>query len=350
MSVNISRRSHGYPTYSRNVYKMKKKQLFIYTNFSTFVQADYEILSSKQTVTKFQFKLGTPLRGIISLCQQLIFLILNIRSHHSVYIWFADYHSFLPVFFASVFRKKSFVVIGGYDLADMPELHYGSLSKPLRRTLTLYTLKHATCCLPVVESLEQKLQQVCPGARAKTIYTGYRPLDSKQDLAQVREKIVLTVSITNSRQRLLIKGLDRFMELAEKLPDYNFLIAGVNESARQLFGKIPSNLCLLPPLTRQELIEQYRRAAFYAQFSRSEGLPNALCEAMLYGCIPLGIKTGGIATAVSTLGLIMDSWNCQSAIDFIKTQHNLIDRESIRKHILDNFSLERRARQLLNLR
>jgi glycosyltransferase involved in cell wall biosynthesis len=328
---------------------MKKKILFIYTNYSSFVKTDFEILASENEVTQYQYK---PVKGmsgnVIQILKQLFFLVLNIWKFDAVFIWFADYHSFLPVLFAKILGKKSFVVIGGYDVANIPELRYGSLSTPFRKTITLFTYKYAALCLPVVESLESKLKELCPSAKTKTIYTGYK-LEKQTSLEQEREKIILTVSITDSQQRILIKGLDRFKELAEHLPDYQFYIVGVKEVVRNLFEPVPQNLFILPSLSQSELIVYYKKASFYAQFSRSEGLPNALCEGMLYGCIPLGTHVGGIPTAIGKLGLILNEWDTKTAIEFIEKKHNAVNRENISNHILKNFSIEFRKFHLIQL-
>jgi glycosyltransferase involved in cell wall biosynthesis len=299
---------------------------------------------------KYQFK---PVRGLLKtafqLVKQKIYLLFNIWKYDAVFIWFADYHSFLPVLFAKILRKKSFVVIGGYDVANIPELKYGSLSSPLRKKLSLFSIKNASLCIAVVENLEKKIKEIAPKAKIKTIYTGYRfNLNEGKGIPQEREKIVLTVTITNNRQRFLIKGLDRFRELAENLPDYNFYIVGVNEDAKILFDLIPNNLILLPPLPQNELTEYYLSASFYAQFSRSEGLPNALCEAMLYGCIPLGLDVGGIPTAIGKNGLVLSDWDLKSAIDFIQKNHNKLDRNVFKNQIEQNFDLKFREEKLLD--
>ncbi len=310
---------------------MQKKILFIYTNYSTFVKTDFEILVLEHEVIKYQFK---PVEGLLKtafqLIKQKIYLLFNIWKFDAVFIWFADYHSFLPVLFAKLTGKKSFVVVGGYDVANMPELKYGSLSSPLRKNMALFTFKNATLNLAVVEALEKKIKSVCPKANTKTLYTGYQFLDkNKSQFEQNREKMVLTVSITDNYQRIQIKGLDRFRELAEKLPDFQFIIVGANESSKSFFEPIPENLKLLPGLQQHELAAYYSKSSFYAQFSRSEGLPNALCEGMLYGCIPIGTRVGGIPTAIGTTGLVMDNWDAKIAADYIIKNHNKLNRETI---------------------
>ena len=59
------------------------------------------------------------------------------------------------------------------------------------------------------------------------------------------------------------------------------------------------NVSLLPALDRKDLVTHYNTTSIYAQLSRSEGLPNVLCEAMLCGCIPVGSPVFGIPKAVT---------------------------------------------------
>ena len=328
-----------------------KNILFIYTNYSSFVKTDYEILASQFNVDKYQYK---PVKGLkkngFQFIKQFFFLILNGWKYDSIFIWFADYHSFLPVLFAKLLGKKSFVVIGGYDVANLPEIDYGSLSRPLRKKMTLFSFRHATLCLPVVEGLEEKLKQVCPKAKSKTIYTGYQfRLNENIDFDTPREKIILTVSITENYQRFMVKGLDRFKELAEKLPEYKFIIVGVNEAAKSLFEPIPKNLFLYPPVEQHKLAELYERASYYAQFSRSEGLPNALCEAMMYGCIPLGMNVGGNKLAANEHGKIINKWNVNSIIEYIKLSSGIKERNKISKSIQNKFPISVRYNHLFKI-
>ena len=330
---------------------MKKNILFVYTNYSTFVKTDFEILSEKHEVVKYQFK---PVKGLLKtalqMFRQLFYLLFNFWKFDSVFIWFADYHSFLPILLAKLLGKKSFLVIGGYDVANIPELKYGSLSSPLRKKLTVFSIKNASLCIPVVENLEKKVNEIAPKTKTQTIYTGYKfGLNEEKQLLKEREKMILTVSITNNRQRFLIKGLERFRELAENLPDFQFCVIGVANEAKPLFNPLPENLVLLPLLSQNELTDYYLKASFYAQFSRSEGLPNALCEAMLYGCIPLGLDVGGISTAIDKNGLILNDWDVNAAIDYIQKNHNKLKREVFKNQIEEKFDLKFRKEKLLAL-
>jgi len=302
----------------------KQSILFVYVNYSSFVKADFEILSTFANVTKYQFKPG---KGIfktgIEVLKELIFLIFNGFKFDSVFVWFGDYHSMLPVLFAKTFRKKSFVVIGGYDVSTLSEYKYGSFSNPIRAFFTRNTFRFVDICFPVADALRKKLLVINPKAKAETIATS---VDVKKfNFSEYeRPKSIITVSGTDNHQRLMVKGLDRFRELATYLPEFEFVIIGATESVKSYFEPLPANLTLLPPQQFDQLTQHYERASFYAQLSRSEGLPNALCEAMLCGCIPVGTNVGDIQITIGNTGLTIDDWRPEVLVDFIRLNHNNI--------------------------
>ncbi|MEI7420775.1 MAG: glycosyltransferase family 4 protein [Prolixibacteraceae bacterium] len=302
---------------------MKKQSiLFVYVDYSTFVHSDFEILSSFAMVSKYQFK---PVKGLvrtgIELFRQLIFLIFQGFKYDSVFIWFSDYHSLLPVLFAKIYGKKSFVVIGGFDVASLPEFNYGALSNPVRAFFSRNTLKLASLCFPVAEALKKKLLGINPNARCEVIAT--RQDSEKFSFEEYeRPKRIVTVSGTKNYQRLMVKGLDRFRELALLLPEFEFQIIGATETVRHYFEPLPANLVLLPSADFGQMCQYYRNSSFYAQLSRSEGLPNALCEAMLCGCIPVGTDVGDVRLAIGNTGLAIDEWVPEQLADFIRINHN----------------------------
>jgi glycosyltransferase involved in cell wall biosynthesis len=324
--------------------------LFVYINFSSFVKADYEILSEYATVTKYQFK---PVKGLvrtgIELFRELWFLIFNIRKYDAVFIWFGDYHSLLPVLFAKWFRKESYVVIGGYDVSTLSEYNYGSINKPIRSFFTRNTFKFVDLCLPVADALKEKLFLICPQAKSETLSTSVNPDKFSFDNYQ-RPKRIITVSGTENHQRLMIKGLDRFRELALLLPEFEFMIIGAKESVKHYFEPLPANLILLPSQHFDQMNQYYQSASFYAQLSRSEGLPNALCEAMMCGCIPLGTNVGDIKVAIGETGLTIKEWNPELLVDFIRKNHNNISlRDSARKRIITLYDPSKRVNRLQQL-
>ena len=312
----------------------KQSILFVYVNYSSFVKADFEILSTFANVTKYQFKPG---KGVFKtgfeVLKELIFLIFSGFKFDSVFVWFGDYHSMLPVLFAKLFGKKSFVVIGGYDVSTLSEYKYGSFSNPIRAFFTRNTFKFVDICFPVADALRKKLLIINSKANAETIATS---VDVKKfNFSEYeRSKSIITVSGTENHQRLMVKGLDRFRELATWLPEFEFVIIGATDGVKSYFEPLPANLTLLPPQQFDQLTQHYERASFYAQLSRSEGLPNALCEAMLCGCIPVGTNVGDIQITIGNTGLTIDDWKPKILVDYIRLNHNNIQlRNQARERI-----------------
>jgi len=329
----------------------KQSILFVYVNYSSFVKADFEILSTFANVTKYQFKPG---KGIfktgIEVLKELIFLIFNGFKFDSVFVWFGDYHSMLPVLFAKLFRKKSFVVIGGYDVSTLSEYKYGSFSNPIRAFFTRNTFRFVDICFPVADALRKKLLVINPKANAETIATSVDA--EKFNFSEYeRPKTIITVSGTDNHQRLMVKGLDRFREFATCLPEFEFIIIGATDGVKSYFEPLPANLTLLPPQQFDLLTQYYENASFYAQLSRSEGLPNALCEAMLCGCIPVGTNVGDIKITIGNAGLTIDDWKPEVLVDYIRLNHNNIQLRNLAREriqmLYDPATRIERFRQLM---
>jgi len=316
----------------------KHSILFVYVNYSSFVKADFEILSSFAEVKKYQFKPG---KGVvktgIEVLRQLIFLLFNGYKFDSVFVWFGDYHSLLPVLYAKIFHKPSFVVIGGYDVSTLSEYQYGSFSNPIRAFFTRNTFRYVSLCFPVAEALRKKLWVINPKAKSETIATSVNAEKFGFSEAE-RPKRVITVSGTENYQRLMVKGLDRFRELAAWLPEFEFVIIGAT-GVRTYFEPLPENMSLMPLQDFDQLTHFYQKASFYAQLSRSEGLPNALCEAMLCGCIPVGTNVGDIGITIGDTGLTIEDWDPGMLAEFIRNNHNIASlRQQARERIINLYN------------
>jgi len=328
----------------------KKNILFVYSNYSSFVAQDHEILSSVYEVQTYRFKAIKGLAGTgVEILKQFFFLAVNIWKNQGVFVWFADYHSILPVLFARLLNKKSFVVVGGYDVSYLPEYNYGSFNRPIRKFCAKTSLCYASICFPVAEVLGEKSKIICSRVNIEVLptTTDHRRFNFT---SYDRNKSVITVATTNSYQRSMIKGLDRFRELAVALPYYEFTIIGVDETFKEFFDPVPENLKLIPPVAYNELPQYYQRSSFYAQLSRSEGLPNSLCEAMLCGCIPVGTDVGDIRLAIEGIGLVMKECEIDEAAKFINMNHNSgILRDQSRRRIIEKYDPVLRINRLRNL-
>jgi len=330
---------------------MEKAVLLFIKNFnSTFVLNDEVILRHHFKVKSIECRIGSGLKTIYNQVRVLFWLLKNIRNSRYIYIWFADYHSFLPVLFGKIFEKRSVLVLGGYDVTYLPEIKYGSFSNPLRSFCTKFSIKNATLCLPVSDNIEKEAIERVPKAKTKIIYTGYSEdkfLPSKMG----KQKIVLTVGAGDSLQRLRIKGIDFFVDVARVMPEYKFIVIGISNDALKYLKDVPNNVEILERMEQYELISFYQKAKVYAQFSMREGLPNALCEAMLCECVPVGSKVGGIPNVIGNCGYILETKNADKGAELISQALHANSElgKQARERIVVNFSQKNREDKLLAL-
>ena len=331
--------------------KKRKRILFVYPIFSTFVKADYEILSENFDVVKYQYHhKKSVLNHLLEQIKFFFFLVKNISAVDAVFIWFADYHSFLPILFAKIFNKKSFLVLGGYDVTFLPKFNYGSFNNPLRAFCARYSLNNATLNLAVAENIKRDAEERASKAKTKVLYTGYDARKFTYD-EQTERSGVLSVLGAYTKQRLYIKGADLLAATAKKLKDVTFTLVAIDEKLfAEEFGVIP-NVNFIGNLPQEDLAKLYAQTSVYAQFSLREGLPNSVCEAMLCGAIPVGTNVGGIPTAIGECGYLIDERDANAAAEAITAALNAPNEMRIcaRERIIENFPFERREKELTKL-
>jgi len=329
----------------------KGEILFIHTGLSSFVKKDQLLLSKYYQVISHHYLTGKYFStNLISQLKLLFTIIRHLHRIRYIFIWFADYHSFLPVLLASVFKKYSLISLGGYDVTHVPEIRYGSFSNPIRKFCTSFSLKYSSYLLAVDGSLLVEARSRIKNIKAQllTVPTAFDPQQWYR--SRGKENVVLTVGMCDSMQRIKLKGLDIFVESAGLLPEYDFLIIGMKPAAEKLM-RIPPNVKIFDYVKFNELRDSYSKAKVYAQFSMREGLPSAVCEAMLCECIPVGTNVNGIPTAIGDCGYIMNSRNSLEGAGVIKKamESPLKLGLNARKRIIEKFSNQRREETILSL-
>ncbi len=330
---------------------MKGKILFIYTNFSTFVKTDFGILSSEYDVKKYSFK---PVKGlfpgILQIIRQFFFLMVNAWRFDKYFIWFADYHSFLPVLFARLLRKKVYIVIGGYDVCRIRNLHYGVFVSRFRGFFAIRSIRNCTCNLTVSGYVDRRIRAIAPRAPRQLIYNC---VNLKNVIsASPKKDMVLTVGLVNNEQTFYRKGIDTFIEVAKLLPEYKFVVIGITGTdLGHLLTGLPSNLETFDRVEQEKLTGFYSEAKVYAQLSRMDTFCLTLAEAMLFGCFPVITNEGGMPEVVGDTGLILgrDIQLIAGSIDQIVRNYKPENTLPFSNRIHDYFSLDRRTRLLLEM-
>jgi glycosyltransferase involved in cell wall biosynthesis len=155
--------------------------------------------------------------------------------------------------------------------------------------------------------------------------------------------MVLTVSVGDDCERVKLKGIDTFIKAAAFLPDTQFVVIGIGGTALKMLQKIsPQNVDFIPPISLEDLNSFYQKSKVYCQLSMREGLPNALCEAMLCECVPVGTDVQGITTAIGDTGFYVPYGDVKAAADAIMKALTSDKGKEARKRIIEMFPLSKR--------
>lgn len=329
---------------------MKHRLLFIYTAYSSFVKTDHEILETSFEVDSYLFNPSNKFpRMLGQLVKEFIFLLINIRKYKVVYIWFADYHSLIPIIFAKIFKRKSFLVVGGYDVARISDYNYGAFLKKFRGFSTQQSLILTNKNLCVSNYVLRKVVWLTKKNNSVLIHNCVNFSDDFTNHTSEKRDSILTVGNLKSEQFFYLKGIDTFIETAKLLPQYNFIIVGLNKSnLSHLLHDIPTNLLIVDKVDHNMLTSYYLNAKIYCQLSRSESFGVALAEGMFFGCTPIIINTGGMSEVVGKTGFIVK----RTPLTIAKTITEIMEgknqpKENGKERIQNMFSFENRTFKLL---
>ena len=336
--------------------------IYTYPIATAFTDRDIEMLRPFQPIKALPFTndpVKLPLYFILQFFQLLFFL-----PRTTKYLcFFSGYHSVLPVVFGKLFGIKVFIQSGGTDAMNMPEINYGNFRKKWLRKATVYSFKNCSMILPVAESLvecdytydpridrRQGLKNLIPDLQTpiRVIHNGF---DADFWVDEQKPKrpfsfITVAVGITKAN-RAAVKGIDLILDMAKLFPDYSFTLVGDPNFSSEL-----PNVNVIGKLTPSLLKDEFNRHQFYLQLSTSEGFPNALAEAMLCGCIPIGSAVGAIPEIIGDTGFVLQQKDAEQ-LKSIFSQLPKIDLEQLRtqarERIKRQFSYEKRQRALLTL-
>lgn len=333
--------------------------LYVYPKFTSFVKRDVEILEKDFNIILFEFNPSKKWLIPISFLRQLLFLIKNTYKSTIFLSYFGGYHSLLPGLFAVFFKKKHVIIVGGTDAVSFPSIRYGNFNNKLIGLLTDWSYRLCSVIVPVHKTLEycdyiytnddfpaQGIKFHCKNleTRIVNVNNGYRK-NIWKNKKQVRiPKSFLTVASTFTFSTYKRKGVDVIIEVANYFPECKFTIIGADSN--NILDNIPSNITLCPPVPFEELENIYNVHQYYFQLSICEGLPNALCEAMLCGCVPIGSSAMSIPEVIGNSGFIVKERGVENTVQVIKkalTCDWLIKSELARKRIVENYPIEKRV-------
>lgn len=337
------------------------KLLYLYPQLSTFIQKDIDLLGKHFKLISRGFSDNKTLVPI-NLIAQFFFLIIQIHKTKTTICRFAGYHTLLPVILGKFFRKNVFIILGGTECHSFPSIRYGTQSKGFYRHIINFSLRNATRLLPVHESLMQCMYEYDPSGEpmqgclvfCKNLKTPFTVIHNGYDQNRFHPtnlerapNTLITVASTLDGAEFYRKGIDLIIETAKTMPHCRFTVIGGAEKPKFQYT---SNVRILPKIPNDQLNDLLNEHCFYLQLSLAEGFPNALCEAMLAGCIPIGSDTFGIPDIIGDTGFILKRKSVQGLSQIIN-QALALDIHLLSKNaterILTHFPLQLRENLLL---
>ena len=328
----------------------KKKLLLIKIGDYSFVRQDEAVLREHYNVKAFTFGKAKGIGNLLRQLTLLFWLLRNIWGTELVLCWFIDFHAFFPAVLSNIFHKPFFLIVGGYDGANLPEYNYGAHRKPFWSRIIRHNCNRAQAIFPLSQFLGEKLmgevgEQIRP--KIKPVHLGIpapdvfqKPLHFKKDNA------VICVTGGNSLTRVKIKGMDFYKEVAAACPDIRFILVGVKGEAKVFLEENkPQNLEVIEYIKHEGLVGLYNQAKVVCLFSRYEGFGMVVLEGMLCECVPVTVKGIGTSEIVEAgVGFAIESHNIKLAKTAIEQALGESETQGpkAREIALKEFSMEKR--------
>lgn len=313
---------------------------------SAFIQSDIDLLS-RHFVLRI-VDIGSRTRSLRDMVGAFWELLRGALWADIVFCWFAERHTKWAVWIARVLRKPSVVVVGGYEVAKVPEIGHGSLLDPKKARMVKYVLERATAVLAVSEFSRQEILACSRPRRVEVLHNGvdterFRPMPPKEDL-------VVTVGVVSERT-VRLKGIDAFVASAASVPDARFVVVGPcsEDVAEQLGQGAPKNVAFCGFVPHEELLGIYGKAKVYCQLSRYESFGVALVEAMSCECVPVVTACGALPEIVGDAGFLVPWGDVRSASRAIQQALRASDGKRARERARSMFSIEIRERGLVRI-
>ena len=338
--------------------------LYVFPKLLTFVKRDIDYLESEFDLLKESFLPIKTWHLPFMILAQTVRLLFIIPRTEAVVCQFAGYHTIVPCFIAKLFRKPILVIASGTESASFPQIDYGNHRKKWLSRATCFTMRLATSISPVHKSLikadytysnefpkKQGILNHCSGVKASFHPIPYG-FDSSVFKPMQQNRIpnsFVTMAFGIGQDKLKkLKGADLILEVAPRFPDSTFVLIG----AEGLKAELPSNVKVQGAVSISEVPKLLSNYEFYLQLSISEGFPNALGEAMLCGCIPIGSNVTSIPEIIGDSGFILKSRNVRDLEEVVKYALKS-DRnnksENARKRIENHYPNFRRRKELSDL-
>ena len=315
---------------------MKKKILFLSAYNSPFVINDFEILQKHFIVKNLDLSNKRKFTYFLLIFKEIL-------QADIVYCWFADFAAYLAVKIARFFHKKIIVVVGGYEVSNLPD--YGGLTNKNRASRLKYTLNNATRVITVSDFSKAEIENLNLDIKVQKISIVVK---LQENLTSKTNSILTVGSATKSHFKL--KGLDTFVKVSLNFPEYEFIIIGnYDVEIKEKLLKLNPRIKFTGKLEHCKLMDLMKEAKIYCQLSQRESFGLSVLEAMNLGCIPVVTKVGALLELVDNSEYHCNYGDANSAEIAIQKAIKSEQKEEIIKHVKENYTLKQREEKLIKL-
>ncbi len=304
---------------------------------ASFVLRDFEILAETFGVDPLFY--GS---------RRDLYKVLRVVSRSDLVVcWFGWDHAYYATKVAKMLAKPAIIISGGFEVANVPEIGYGSLLQSRTRNRVVRAFRSATLIIADSRFIRDSIEEVSGRQDVLLVPLGFDP--AVYPLGEEKSDLVITVGdITESNMER--KGLRSFLALSHQLPKTKFMMVGGGDESlmSRIRSSAPPNLVLTGRVHDAELLEIYKRAKVFVQASAHEGFGSAVAEAMLAGCFPVVTDRGALPEVVGPEGLVVPWRDVAALVEAVKTAIAASPESSLRcrRRIMLEFPLEERKRAI----
>lgn len=205
-----------------------------------------------------------------------------------VYIWFALYHIVPLLLLSKLFKKRSIVWVGGWEVSNMPEIHYGNQLNKYHGAITRWCLKNSDVILIPSESYKNKILKLVPSAN---VYTVPHSIDESLYTSNLPDKMNRVITgVFAGKFTYKLKGLKLF-----------------NDVDNLLNNKFEFIIC--DGLPHKTFIDTLKTSKVYCQLSYTESFCISLVEAMACGCVPVVTDRDALPEIIGDCGIVVPYGN-----------------------------------------
>jgi glycosyltransferase involved in cell wall biosynthesis len=338
------------------------KIIYISAFRSSFILKDEELLKKYFQVVSLFFQPIPRWKTPLSMLIQLIQILRNIRRCEAIVCQFAGFHTMIPVILGKIFRIKTSIVLLGAECHNYPGIQHGNFRKKLLAEATRFSFNYASQLLPIdkslaifenhydkLEPLNQGFLGILPNLKTpyRVIPHGFNDQLFRPNKRPAKPNSFITAASSIAPPVFQRKGIDLILKAALELPECEFSILCKNDYLDA--AQLPANVRLIEAVPYDKLPEVLSSHAYYIQASIAEGLPNALCEAMLCGCIPIGSNVFAIPHVIGDAGVIVKERSAAALVAGIKLAINTSEfsTEKVRARIQQLFPTAAREKDFI---